>query len=103
MSREMIEPTSALNKLVHDQIRPRAEFLQAIVRDLLGGRADKTLVEHCVLSIVGQCSFYHHARPLVTRLYPQLRYEAKDIEALADHITRFTLAALKEFRKQGKR
>lgn len=103
MSREMIEPTSALDKLVNDQIRPRAAFLQDIVRDLMGGRANKKLVERCALSIVGQCSFYHHARPVVTRLYPQLRYEAKDIEALADHITSFSLAALKEFRKQGKR
>jgi len=49
---------------------------------------------------VAQCVFYHHARPVVNRLYPNQKYTLKDVDRLADHITGFSLGAMKEFKKQ---
>jgi len=94
MSREMIEPTSALDSLVEEDIRPRAEQLRAIVRELLGRRVAAEQVNLCAMSIVSQCVFHHQSRPVIVRLFPRRQYDRKEIERLADHITRFSLAAL---------
>ena len=94
MAREMIEPTTALDALVEIIIRPMAEKLSAIVRELLGAGATDEQVRRCQLSIIGQCLHYRNARPVIQRLFPQQQYEPEDIQALADHITRFSLSAL---------
>lgn len=95
MSREMIEPTPALDALVEEEIRPNAERLQAIVSALLGRHVTQELLRLCTMSIVSQCVFYHHARPVINRLNPEMKYGPKEIDRLADHITQFSLAALK--------
>ncbi|MGA9756542.1 MAG: DUF1956 domain-containing protein, partial [Desulfobaccales bacterium] len=95
MAREMIEPTTALDTLVENMLRPMAEKLGAIVRELLGAGVTDDQVRYCQLSIVSQCLHYRHARPVIQRLFPQQRYGAADIQALVDHISRFSLLALK--------
>ena len=95
MAREMIEPTTALDTLVENMLRPMAEKLGAIVRELLGAGVTDDQVRYCQLSIVSQCVHYRHARPVIQRLFPQQHYEPADIQALVDHITRFSLIALK--------
>jgi TetR/AcrR family transcriptional regulator, regulator of cefoperazone and chloramphenicol sensitivity len=96
MAREMMEPTPALEMLVKEEIRPRAELLESIVRELLGRRASPERVRLCAMSIIGQCIFYHHARPVIMRLDPRQQFSPHDIERVADHVTRFSLAALKQ-------
>ena len=100
MSREMIEPTRALDTLVENNIRPLSQQLELIVSGLLGQQANNRQVRLCTMSIVAQCLFYHHARPVISRLYPKQKYSPEDVEQLADHITHFSLGALKEFGKQ---
>ncbi|MDR3562438.1 MAG: CerR family C-terminal domain-containing protein [Negativicutes bacterium] len=94
MAREMIEPTTALDTLVENMLRPMAGKLGAIVRELLGAGVTDDQVRYCQLSIVSQCVHYRHARPVIQRLFPQQHYEPADIQALVDHITRFSLSAL---------
>ena len=94
MAREMIEPTSALDILVEKMLRPMAEKLGAIVRELLGAGVTADQVRYCQLSIISQCMHYRHARPVIQRLFPQQHYGPADIQALVDHITRFSLSAL---------
>jgi AcrR family transcriptional regulator len=95
MSREMADPTRALDRLVEESIRPQYLHLASIVRALLGRRATEERVRLCALSIVGQCLFYHHARAVVTRLHPQVKYGPAAVGRLADHIASFSLAALR--------
>jgi len=99
MSREMFEPTRALDALVENNIRPLAQQLESIVSGLLGARTNSEPVRLCTMSIVSQCVFYHHARPVVNRLYPNQKYTRKDVDRLANHITSFSLGAIKEFKK----
>ena len=47
----------------------------------------------CVLSVVSQCVFYRNSAPIVARLYPELE-PAKELQRIADHVTRFSLAAI---------
>ena len=102
MSREMIEPTAALDSLVQEEIRPMSEQLSAIIRDLLGRHANEKLVRLCGISVVSQCLFYEHCRPVVVRLFPDMKFNAAGLEALSDHITRFSLAALEQIALERK-
>lgn len=74
--------------------------LESIVSDLLKVKENNNLVHLCTRSIVAQCIFYYHARPVITRLYPDQKYSSEDIEQLANHISRFSLCALKGLKKQ---
>ncbi len=102
ISREMIDPTNALDAIVVERIRPQAQHLGGIVRELLGGDPNVELVRLCSFSVVSQCLFYHHCQPVVSRLFPEQKFSPEDIERLAEHITRFSLAAIKAIaRKQS--
>jgi AcrR family transcriptional regulator len=96
MSREMVDPTAALDSIIAGRIRPMAEQLRGIVAEILQRPPSDEAVRLCGFSIVSQCVFYHHCRPVLTRLYPdQPPMDTVGAAQLADHITRFSLAALK--------
>lgn len=95
MSREMIEPTGALDALVNEKIRPTAMQLGQIVRELAGPGVDDETVRLCAMSIVSQCVFHHHCRPVVSRLFPTQTFSNADVERLAEHITQFSLGAVR--------
>lgn len=96
---EMIEPTHVLDAVVKEQIGPKARMLGAILREFLGDDAEETLVRQCGHSVIGQILHYQQARAVIERLHPQQKYNAKDIEQLAQHITDFSVAALKSIVK----
>jgi TetR/AcrR family transcriptional regulator, regulator of cefoperazone and chloramphenicol sensitivity len=96
MAREMAEPTHALDMLIHEAFRPLFELLMSIVRELLGPRAPPAQVRLCADSIIAQCLHYQHARPVLVRFDPELRFDVAAIERWADHIAAFSLAALKQ-------
>ena len=96
MAREMIEPTAAMDALVEERIRPMAAVLWQIVAEILDRPVGDEQVRQCAFSIVSQCVFYHHCRPVIIRLNPrQLPMDGAGIERLAEHITQFSLAAMK--------
>lgn len=97
MAREMIEPTPALAILMDEIFRPLSDLLFEIIGDMLGPAASEHDIRMCASSVVGQCVYYKHCRPMLTQLHPQQCYEMSDIEDLACHITRFSLAALRDF------
>ena len=101
MSREMIEPTAAFDSLVEERVRPMAGLLGQIVAALLDCPPNDERVRLCAFSVVSQCVFYHHCRPVLTRLFPQQpSLGPADIERLADHIAAFSLAAMKHLSKK---
>jgi TetR/AcrR family transcriptional regulator, regulator of cefoperazone and chloramphenicol sensitivity len=94
MAREMVEPTAALDSLVEERIRPMAEQLQKIIAEILDCPLNDERVRPCSFSVVSQCLFYHHCQPVILRLFPRQAFDSAGIARLADHITRFSLAAL---------
>ena len=96
ISREIAEPSGVLGRLFEEEIRPRHELLEKIVRELTGRGVSRNRIRLCVFSIIGQCMFYRQARPALTSLYPDQRFDASSIERLTDHITSFSLGALRE-------
>lgn len=103
MAREMIEPTAALNAMVKNMIRPLAQKLGSIVRELLGRGATDEQVRLCQLSIIAQCLHHRNSQPVIQRLFPGQKYGPAEVKALAEHITRFSLNALKGLRVEGRR
>ena len=95
MAREMIEPTAALDELVSGHIRESNERLLGIVRELMGPGASDEDVRTSAFSITGQCLFYRHCEPVICRLHPDVRIGRAQVPALADHVTRFSLAGVR--------
>ncbi len=95
MSREMIEPTGALDELVREEIKPRYRQLAETIRAIMGFETDDAVVFHCAQSVVSQCVFYHHARPVLQRLNPALVFDRATVEARAEFIFKFSLAAMR--------
>jgi AcrR family transcriptional regulator len=93
MSKELAEPTAALDFIVSEQIKPNFIFLSTALRELLGPKADDALVRRCAFSIVGQCLFYHFGRPVFERLNG-IKVGVEHVDALTEHVTRFSLAAV---------
>jgi AcrR family transcriptional regulator len=97
MIREMVDPTDALDRLVKEAIRPDAERLMAIMRAMLGPDLPAPTIRLCGMSVVGQILFSCHCQPVIRRLFPDLPADASRLDELAEHITRFSLAALKHY------
>lgn len=98
MSREMIEPTPALDSLIEERIRPMSNVLWKIISEILNCPPTDQRVLSCAFSVLSQCVFYKHCRPAVVKLFPGLLPEDPEAVAmLADHITRFSLAAMKDY------
>jgi AcrR family transcriptional regulator len=95
MAREMIEPTAALDSLVEERIRPMSDQLRKIIAEILDCPLNDERLTLCGFSVVSQCVFYNHCQPVIRRLYPRQTFEPAEISRLAEHITRFSLAAMK--------
>ena len=99
MARELTDPTPALDKIVRDAIAPLHRFLGELVREIIGDKVDEAELRRHVHSILGQCLFYRHSQPVLQRLHPKLRYDHKEIEAIAMHIAEYSLAGINHFAK----
>ena len=95
MMREVLQPTEACRELVEDYMRPHFAVLVSILGDLAGGRLSEPEVRRLAMSVVGQCFVYRAAGGVVAMLVPADELETLHTPAaLADHVTRQTLAAL---------
>ena len=104
MSREMVEPTGAMDTVVKENIRPMAVALSSIIEDLMGHKTDEKMEKRlCAMSVVSQVLFYHHCRPVVARMFPDMKFNAAAIEKLSEHITAFSLAGIQEMAKKGRK
>ena len=101
LAKELVEPSTALDKMVEASVRPQAERLTAIVAALLGPGATPCNVRLCALSVVGQCQHYVRARPIIERLYPEIGFDEAGIATLAAHVTRFSLAAIRQYSEEA--
>ncbi len=101
LAREMVEPTAALDGLIAEGMRPQYELLSDIVRGLLGRGADETTVRRCASSVVSQVLVHQTCRNVMQRMHGDRRDGRDQIEELADHIVRFSLAGLKSCAPAG--
>ena len=104
IAREMAHPTAALDELVEKNIRPfRDEFLIPTLRELTAGSFSRRQLGYIGSSIMGQCHYFLQSRPILERLNPEFKIGSSEIREIADHITRFSLAAIAELTRQARR
>jgi TetR/AcrR family transcriptional regulator, regulator of cefoperazone and chloramphenicol sensitivity len=96
MAHEIAQPTEALPAVVKHVIKPKAQVLCSIVGRLIDRPPLDPKTRRCAHSIMGQVMHYLHARPVITLLWPD--FKSTPIEEVADHITEFSLEALKGIR-----
>jgi AcrR family transcriptional regulator len=95
MLREMAHPTAAAAEVLERYIRPLADALREIIEQIVPGVSATPHAGWPVgFSVVSQVLFYAVHRPVVRLLMGDAGYRALDLDDLADHITRFSLAAL---------
>ncbi len=100
VAREMVDATDALTRVIEEGIHPQVQLLLEMVSDLLGPDADGSVARRCASSIIGQCLFYHFARPAILQLSLEEHLQADAVRPLASHVTAFSLAALERLAAQ---
>lgn len=94
MLRELARPTEACQAVVDDYIRPMADNLRSILKDLIGNNVPEERESLIGFSIVGQVLFYFVHQPIIRLLIGEEAYNQLTEEKLAAHIADFSLAAL---------
>lgn len=94
VAREMLDQSPVLDKVVQDLIRPQQQLLKSILQAMLGPDAPDACVAACTRSVLAQCVFYLHSRPVIERLYPELKNTEPPIAALTDHIFAFSMGGI---------
>jgi len=95
ITREMHDPTPALDALVEQGVRPRIEYLSGVLARILGCRPTDKRVLRCLASVQAQSIAYIH-NPIAERLgFSMEPKTAAQIDEIADHIAQFSLAGVR--------
>jgi len=97
---ELAKPTPAIDVVVNEAIRPLYLRMCKLIGSLLGLSPDHQKTRLCAQSIIGQILFYAFARPVISRLSPDMKLTAARVDLIANHITEFSLAYLREARSR---
>ncbi len=95
MTREMVEPTQALDRLVETVQKPLFRILHGIVAELCGPDAPPELVLGCAQAVVAQCLFYKQAEHVICRMGHRVPQTPAEIAPLARQITAFSLGGMR--------
>ena len=105
--KEMANPTGLLAETMQKVIKPIDDGMKAIIHELLGTAANEQAVQFCQMSVMSQCFGpmlrLRHARAGHDPSYPKgLPFEI-DVEALAEHVTAFSLAGIRTIRYEAEK
>ncbi len=99
MAREMAEPTGIFDRLVEENVRPLHALLASIARRIVKNSVSEETIRLCCLSIIGQCLYYYNAR-YIAQVFQRDMSSPDEIERIADHITHFSLSALRHYSRE---
>lgn len=91
---ELMDPSPAIGAIADQDIKPEHRFFAGMIRDITGGALDDNAIQRCVFSIIGQAVFYANARRIHEIATPDITYDPAGIDMIAEHVYRFSLAAL---------
>jgi AcrR family transcriptional regulator len=100
--REMADPMETFRQ-VHEEITsPLRQTMRQIVRDLIGPDAGEQQVMFCAMSVVHQCLAigFRKGRGHLPAFLDNPQSRTETIDALAEHITLFSLAGLAAVREK---
>jgi TetR/AcrR family transcriptional regulator, regulator of cefoperazone and chloramphenicol sensitivity len=94
ITREMNDPTPALDDLAEEGVRPRVEYLSGVISRMIGGDPKDERVLRCVASVQAQAVSYF-PNPIAQRLGFVLEPNPAQIGKVADHIATFSIAGVR--------
>ena len=101
--KELAHPTGLLAEVMRASIEPVGKALSGIIDEMLGPKASDRQVRLCQMSIMAQC-LHPMMRERFRKLLPAHAGEPSPlnagIEAIAEHVTRFSLAGIEEIRRR---
>jgi AcrR family transcriptional regulator len=98
MAHEFAQPTPAMARIINKVSRPLYDRFRQVVGQIIGLPSGHEKTRLCVHSIMGQIMLYVLASPVLARLWPELKMTPAQLDRIADHITDFSLAYLREVR-----
>ena len=100
--KEMANPTGLLAKAIQESVEPIFKGFSLLVCELLGREPHDPEVQLCAMSIRAQCfgPLLHARQRKTNQGLPCTGIEPllEDVERLADHVTRFSLAGIRALR-----
>ncbi|XAL98140.1 CerR family C-terminal domain-containing protein [Phycisphaeraceae bacterium D3-23] len=99
--REMVEPTVALQHAMDGNIAPHQRKLEGIVAELLDADPDDPSdprPRDLACAVVAMALHYHHCRPAIAHMHPEMSFDQDQAERLTEVIHRFALAGIAGFR-----
>jgi TetR/AcrR family transcriptional regulator, regulator of cefoperazone and chloramphenicol sensitivity len=90
---EMHDPTPAFDALVEQGVRPRVEYLSALVAEILRCPLSDPRVLRCVASVHAQ-SLAYVPNPIATRLGFTFVATSARLDEVAEHIAEFSLGGI---------
>jgi AcrR family transcriptional regulator len=93
MMREVSDPTPALDLVAERVLKPRMDYLCAVIGELLGTRPDDDRVVRCALSVQSQFHALTWTR-MITKLAPGFETTPEGLDAIASHIAEFSLGGI---------
>lgn len=94
IQREMSEPTSALDDLVEQGVRPRLEYLAGIVAEIIGAEPTDRRVLLCVMSVQAQSVMYARHNAITDRLGFKANPTPAEVDEVARHIAEFSIGGI---------
>jgi hypothetical protein len=100
ITREMNDPTPALDDLVEQGVRPRVEYLSGVIARMIGCDPKDERVLRCVASVQAQAVSYF-PNPIAKRLGFVLEPTPAQIGKAAEHIAAFSIAGVRAVGRAG--
>ncbi len=94
MMKEIANPSNVWTDEIECSLRPIYDQFRTVVGQILDLPMDDTKTRLCTHSIIGQFAHYVHARPILSRLWPEMQMSPAQVEMIANHIANFSLAYL---------
>lgn len=92
LSRELMSPTPLVDRMMKNQVVPKARLVTGMIGEILGVPPTHPAVSRSTVSIVGPCMFLLIASPdWQKKIFPALLVET---ETLIDHMVAFALGGL---------
>jgi TetR/AcrR family transcriptional regulator, regulator of cefoperazone and chloramphenicol sensitivity len=97
MLREMSDPTPALKQVADEVLKPRMAYLCGTIAELLGCPPDDPRAVRCALSVTSQFNSMLWTKA-VAELMNAPGAVGSPIDAIAEHITQFSLGGIQQVR-----
>jgi TetR/AcrR family transcriptional regulator, regulator of cefoperazone and chloramphenicol sensitivity len=103
--KELANPTGLLQEVMHAEISPLREGIEAVVREILGENSTRIQARHCAVSIISQSVFPALMNMAEQQGHPEGvdSWRIDDIETYIEHVVTFSLAAIRALRKDARR